>query len=56
MTNYDALKQMPKSSFANMVFSIVKYECDTLGDFEEFLARELSKEGEGILHELQHLQ
>jgi len=56
MTNFEALKQMPMKSFANLVFSGVKSECNTLTDFEEMLRREFPKNLEGALQELQHPQ
>ncbi len=57
MTNYDVLKQMPQSSFANMVFDVVKNECETLSDFEKFLQTEIKAELEPTLKEaLQELK
>lgn len=57
MTNYDVLKQMPQSSFANMIFAVVKNECETLNDFEDFLRTEIKPELEPTLKEaLQNLQ
>jgi hypothetical protein len=56
MTNFEALKQMPMKSFANLIFNGVKTECETLADFEDMLQREFSGELEGALRQLQHPQ
>lgn len=40
MKNYDVLKQMPIPSFANIVFNVVKRECQTEEDFVAFLEKE----------------
>lgn len=48
---------MPCSSFANMVFDVVKNECKTLDDFEKFLKTEVRKDMEPALKEaLQKIQ
>lgn len=51
MTNLEALKQMPGSSFANMVFDVVKNRCETLEDFENFLNMEIRSDLEPALKE-----
>ncbi len=51
MKNYDVLKQMPVRSFANMVFHIVKDECESLEDFENFLNKEIKPEFEALTKE-----
>ena len=57
MENFDALKQMPIRSFANMVFNVVKRECQTEEDFVAFLEKEIPTELEGTAKEaLQKLQ
>ncbi|WP_394526491.1 hypothetical protein [Lacrimispora sp. JR3] len=56
MTNFEALKQMPMKNFANLVFSGVKSECNTLTDFEEMLQRDFAVDLEGALQQLQHPQ
>lgn len=52
MTNFEALKQMPMKSFANLVFSGVKSECNTLADFEEMLERDFPGDLERALPKL----
>ena len=54
MTNFEALKQMPMKSFANLIFSGVKKEYSTLEEFERMLEREFPEELEGALQKLQH--
>ena len=49
MKNFEALKQMPQSSFANMVFDVVKNQCETLEDFEVFLNREIRPDLEPVV-------
>ena len=57
MTNFEALKQMPINSFANMVFHVVNNDCGTLEDFENFLNREISPDLEPTVKEaLKNLQ
>lgn len=57
MTNFEAIKQLPEKSFANMAFDVVKNECETLEDFEKFLQMEIEPELEPTLKEaLQNLQ
>lgn len=51
MKNFEALKQMPQSSFANMVFDVVKNQCETLEDFEVFLNREIRPDLEPVVKE-----
>lgn len=51
MKNFEALKQMPQSSFANMVFDVVKNQCETLEDFEGFLNREIRPDLEPVVKE-----
>lgn len=41
MTNLEALKQMPLKNFAQMIFDIVKRDCETEDDFIEILEREI---------------
>lgn len=41
MTNLEALKQMPLKNFAQMIFDIVKRDCETEDDFVEILEREI---------------
>ena len=56
MTNYDVLIALPKNSFANMVFDIVRAKFKTLQEFEEFLDEEFSSEkGKKALQDLQRL-
>ena len=54
MTNFEALKQMRVSVFANMVFSCVKNQYKSLSEFEEMLQREFPEDMEGALQKLQH--
>lgn len=57
VTNFEALKQIPCSSFANMVFDVVKNKCDTLKDFEDFLNMDIKPDLEPVLKEaLQNIQ
>ncbi len=57
MTNFEALKQMPINSFANMIFHVVNNDCETLEDFENFLNREISPDLEPTVKEaLKNLQ
>lgn len=51
MKNFEALKQMPQSSFANMVFDVVKNQCEALEDFEDFLNREIRPDLEPVVKE-----
>lgn len=58
MNNYEALKEMPFSSFSNMVFDVVK-ACNTQDEFKQFLEKEIPIDLEGTVEEalqkLQHL-
>lgn len=54
MNNFEAIKQLPIGSFANMVFHIVRNDCENLEDFENLLKKNFSEEGEGALQRLQH--
>lgn len=57
MNNFEALKQMPLKSFANMVFHAVKRDCRSLEEFEVFLEKEVPETLEGTLKEaLQKMQ
>lgn len=51
MKNFEVLRQMPQSSFANMVFDVVKNQCETLEDFEVFLNREIRPDLEPVVKE-----
>lgn len=59
ITNFEALKQMPVSNFANVIFEVVRRDCRESSDFEAFLKKEVPKELESTLEEalqdLQHL-
>lgn len=52
MTNYEALKQMPISSFANMIYTMATRDCKTLQDFEALLHRKFPEEGKEALQDL----
>lgn len=60
VNNFEILQQMPFKSFANMVFEVTRRDCRNLGDFEDFLRKEIPQNLEGqtirTLHELQNLQ
>lgn len=57
MKNFEVLKQLPPSDFASMVFHVVRYDCGTVQDFEDFLNKEVQPELEGTLKEaLQKIQ
>lgn len=54
MSNHEALKQLPLSNFANLIFDIVKNQCVGLADFEEILKRDFPEDGRGALQKLQN--
>lgn len=60
VTKFEALQQMPLSSFASLVFSIIERDCKTLEDFEAFLKQEipqhLEESTKRTLYKLQELQ
>lgn len=57
MTNFEAIKELPEKVFSNMVFNVVKNDCETLKDFEDFLQKEIKSELEPTLKEaLQKIQ
>lgn len=57
LKNFEAIKQMPVKNFANMIFHVAKYECQTEAEFEEFLNKDIPTELEESLKEaLQNLQ
>lgn len=57
MTNFEALKQMPLKSFANMVFNVARRDCNNLEEFEAFLSQEIPKHLEPTVEKaLQEMQ
>ncbi len=57
MNNFEALKQMPVKSFANIVFHTAKNDCRSLEEFEAFLEKGVPGDLEGTLKEaLQKMQ
>lgn len=57
MTNFEALKQMPLKSFANMVFNVARRDCSSLEEFEAFLCQEIPKHLEQTVEKaLQEMQ
>jgi hypothetical protein len=57
MRNFDALKQMPLGDFAQMIFGVVRRECETEDEFVSFLEKEIPSDLEGVVKEaLQRLQ
>lgn len=57
MKNFEILKQMPVSSFATMVYDIVKNECNSVEEFEKLLDSDIQEDLEdavkGALHNMQ---
>lgn len=57
MKNFEALQQMPLKSFAGIIFTAIKEQCETEKDFETFLEKEIPAELEGVMKEaLQNVQ
>lgn len=57
MTNFEALKQMPLKSFANMVFNVARRDSNSLEEFEAFLSQEIPKHLEQTVEKaLQEMQ
>ena len=56
-TNFDVIRKLERSTFANLVFDVAKYECQTLDDFENFLSKEITAQnGEALQAILQSMQ
>ncbi|MDD3394316.1 MAG: hypothetical protein PHG19_06710 [Anaerotignum sp.] len=47
--NFDVLLKLNQSTFANIVFNVAQYECETLDDFENFLNKEVSEQNKEAL-------
>lgn len=52
LTNFDVLLRLNQSTFANLIFNVAKYECETLEDFENFLNKEIAAQNNEALQEI----
>lgn len=52
LTNFDVLLRLNQSTFANLIFNVAKYECETLEDFENFLNKEITAQNNEALQEI----
>ena len=48
-TNFDIIRKLEMPTFANLVFNVAKYECQTLDDFENFLSRDITAQNDEAL-------
>lgn len=51
-TNFDIIRKLDLPIFANMIFNVAKYDCETLEDFEEFLSRGITAKNYEALQEI----